>query len=63
MRLSLLIAFGLALASLVITPRAANAGIEACGDIYRTAGANCELVPPVASCTTPRIKPEITIPL
>lgn len=52
MRLSLLIAFGLALAALVITPRAANAGIEACGDIYLTAGANCELVPPGASCTT-----------
>ncbi len=52
MRASLLLATAIAAAALLITPSSANAGIEACGDIYLTAGANCELVPPGATCTT-----------
>jgi MYXO-CTERM domain-containing protein len=35
---------------LAIAPRQADAGIDACGDIYVEAGATCELVPPSADC-------------
>ena len=35
---------------LASAPRRADAGIEACGDIYVEAGASCELVPPSADC-------------
>jgi MYXO-CTERM domain-containing protein len=52
MRISLLTAMALAAATLVITPKTADAGIEACGDIYLAAGAECELVAPGASCAT-----------
>ncbi len=52
MRASFLIATALAAAALVISPSAADAGIDACGDIYLSAGTECVLVPPGASCTT-----------
>jgi MYXO-CTERM domain-containing protein len=36
--------------SLAAQPRRAHAGIEACGDIYVEASAECELIPPGAEC-------------
>ena len=35
---------------LAAAPRRADAGIEACGDIYVEASAECELIPPGADC-------------
>src|SRR5262245_26961869 len=33
-----------------VAPRAAQAGIDACGDIHVEADAQCEVIPPGASC-------------
>lgn len=52
MRASLPLAAALAVAAILLMPKTADAGIDACGDIYLSAGAECELVAPGASCTT-----------
>ena len=52
MRLSLVIACFVAIGGLLLATPEAQAGLDACGDIYLAAGANCEVVPPGASCVT-----------
>lgn len=50
MRLVSIATASLALAIVLLTPSTASAGVEACGDIHIEAGAECELVPPGATC-------------
>ncbi len=53
MRASLVIAPIFAAAALLFfSPTSAHAGVDACGDIYITAGAECEVIPPGATCST-----------
>lgn len=52
MRISLFLASLVATSALLVTPQTAEAGIDACGDMYIEAGATCEVVPPSAECTT-----------
>jgi MYXO-CTERM domain-containing protein len=52
MRISLLVASLVASAAFLLTPTQAHAGIDACGGIYLEAGAECEVIPPSAACTT-----------
>jgi hypothetical protein len=50
MRPLLLLAPTALVGAVLLPPAQANAGIQACGDIFVEAGAECELVPPGANC-------------
>ncbi|MCP4447746.1 MAG: hypothetical protein GY811_20775 [Myxococcales bacterium] len=52
MRSLILIAPFVACAALIYQPATAEAGIDACGDIYMDAEADCEVVAPGAECET-----------
>lgn len=52
MRLSVFLAAPLAAALFFALPQEAEAGLDACGDIYIEAGVECEVVPPGVECVT-----------